>query len=135
MDHYYDLWRTLQNCSEANAPRLMRSVNRIQQNLIQAQELGDEKMKIVNQLQELIDFKTRQLDVDQKNLDIKDEKEDIMPAHLDDNNSINIPQKQTRTQSPSRFNEQNVLPAAFSNSNGGRFYTKKQTKHTALRLR
>lgn len=41
---------------------------RIQQCLIAAQELGDEKLQIVTQLQELIDQKTRQLDLDFKNL-------------------------------------------------------------------
>lgn len=49
-------------------------MNRIQQSLIAAQELGDEKLQIVTQLQELIDLKTRQLDHDFKNLDYgKDE--------------------------------------------------------------
>lgn len=47
---------------------------RIQQSLIAAQELGDEKLQIVTQLQELIDLKTRQLEHDFKNLDYgKDE--------------------------------------------------------------
>lgn len=51
-----------------------RFMNKIQKNLIAAQELGDEKLQIVNQLQELIDHKTRQLDHDFKNLDYgKDE--------------------------------------------------------------
>lgn len=44
-------------------------MNRIQQSLIAAQELGDEKMQVVTQLQEIIDLKTRQLDADFKNLD------------------------------------------------------------------
>lgn len=47
---------------------------RIQQSLIAAQELGDEKLQIVTQMQDLIDQKTRQLDQDFKNLDYgKDE--------------------------------------------------------------
>lgn len=47
---------------------------RIQKSLIAAQELGDEKLQIVNQLQELIDHKSRQLEHDFKNLDYgKDE--------------------------------------------------------------
>lgn len=60
---------------------------RIQKSLIAAQELGDEKLQIVNQLQELIDHKSRQLDHDFKNLDYgKDEPmaepsaKDIMPT-------------------------------------------------------
>uniref|UniRef100_A0A1A9VPD2 Inhibitor of growth protein n=1 Tax=Glossina austeni TaxID=7395 RepID=A0A1A9VPD2_GLOAU len=118
VDHYYDLWRSLQNCGDASSGRRARSVSRMQQSLIQAQELGDEKMKIVNQLQELIDHKTRQLDTDQKNLDIKEDKEDIMQMQLDDCDAPPA-QKQPRTQSPSRSGEQSVSSTALANSNGG----------------
>lgn len=45
-----------------------RAIARIQQGLIAAQELGDEKLQIVQQLQDMIDHKTRQLDQDFKNL-------------------------------------------------------------------
>lgn len=62
-------------------------MTRIQKSLIAAQELGDEKLQIVNQLQELIDQKSRQLEHDFKNLDYgKDEPmaeasaKDIMPT-------------------------------------------------------
>lgn len=75
----------------------------MQTSLIQAQELGDEKMQIVTQLQELIDHKTRQLDTDQKNLDIKEEPNDIK---MEDDYGAIIPIKQTRTQSPARSGEQ-----------------------------
>lgn len=45
-----------------------RAMVRMQQGLISAQELGDEKLQIVQHLQDLIDHKTRQLDQDFKNL-------------------------------------------------------------------
>ena len=45
-----------------------RAIVRMQQGLIAAQELGDEKLQIVQHLQDLIDCKTRQLDQDFKNL-------------------------------------------------------------------
>ncbi|XP_055637898.1 inhibitor of growth protein 2 [Toxorhynchites rutilus septentrionalis] len=45
-----------------------RAMARMQQGLISAQELGDEKLQIVQHLQDLIDHKTRQLDQDFKNL-------------------------------------------------------------------
>lgn len=45
-----------------------RAMVRMQQGLIAAQELGDEKLQIVQHLQDLIDHKTRQLDQDYKNL-------------------------------------------------------------------
>lgn len=51
-----------------NNVRQQRAIARIQQGLIAAQELGDEKLQIVQQLQDLIDHKTRQLDQDFKNL-------------------------------------------------------------------
>lgn len=83
VDYYYDQWS---NCSTneletANAPsKRARAMARIQQNLIAAQELGDEKLQVVTQLQEMIDQKTRQLDGDYKNLDYAD-KDD--PALVD----------------------------------------------------
>ncbi|XP_005180773.1 inhibitor of growth protein 1 isoform X2 [Musca domestica] len=117
VDHYYDLWRSLQNCGESNIPRRARSVTRMQQSLIQAQELGDEKMQIVTQLQELIDHKTRQLDTDQKNLDIKEEKEDVMHMQMDECGAP-TPQKQTRTQSPARVGDLSTLSGAIANGYG-----------------
>lgn len=66
-------------------------MTRIQQSLIAAQELGDEKLQIVQQLTDLIESKTRQLDQNFKNLDYgKDE-----PMNID------IPIKERRSQSPS----------------------------------
>ncbi|XP_053681105.1 uncharacterized PE-PGRS family protein PE_PGRS20 [Anopheles nili] len=47
---------------------LKRVTNRIQKGLIAAQELGDEKLQIIQQLLDLIDHKTRQLDQDFSNL-------------------------------------------------------------------
>uniref|UniRef100_A0A182N4A3 Inhibitor of growth protein n=1 Tax=Anopheles dirus TaxID=7168 RepID=A0A182N4A3_9DIPT len=47
---------------------LKRATSRIQKSLIAAQELGDEKLQIIQQLQDLIDHKTRQLDQDFMNL-------------------------------------------------------------------
>lgn len=41
---------------------------RVQQALISAQEVGDEKLQIIQQLQDLIENKARQLDIDYRNL-------------------------------------------------------------------
>lgn len=80
-----------------------RFMNKIQKNLIAAQELGDEKLQIVNQLQELIDHKTRQLDHDFKNLDYgKDEPMAIIPE---------IIAKEIRAPSPAV-----ILPAILTNN-------------------
>lgn len=70
VDNQYELWS---NCSTSDlesttTTKRTRAMARIQQSLIAAQELGDEKLQIVTQLQELIDHKTRQLDHDFKNL-------------------------------------------------------------------
>lgn len=43
-------------------------IGRVQQALIVAQELGDEKLRILQQVQDIIENKTRQLDTDYKNL-------------------------------------------------------------------
>ncbi|XP_037947567.1 inhibitor of growth protein 1 [Teleopsis dalmanni] len=103
VDHYYDLWKSMQNAADISNNRKTRAILRMQQNLIQAQELGDEKMQIVNILQELIDLKTRQLDIDQKNLDIK---EDLQQHRIDSSQQMDdsspIPTKQLRTHSPIR---------------------------------
>lgn len=47
-----------------------RAILRIQQALIAAQEVGDEKLQIVQQINDLIENKARQLDLDFKNLGI-----------------------------------------------------------------
>lgn len=76
VDVFYEQWA---NCSTSdlestNATKRNRAMTRIQQSLIAAQELGDEKLQIVQQLTDLIESKTRQLDQNFKNLDYgKDE--------------------------------------------------------------
>lgn len=45
-----------------------RALMKIQQALIAAQEIGDEKLQIVQQVQDLIENKARQLDLDFRNL-------------------------------------------------------------------
>lgn len=79
-----------------------RAMSRIQQSLIAAQELGDEKLQVVTQLQEMIDQKTRQLDADFKNLDYGDKEDQAL---------ISPSPKDVRSNSPSGY-----LPSS-SNSN------------------
>ncbi|XP_017047159.1 inhibitor of growth protein 2 [Drosophila ficusphila] len=95
VDHYYDLYLSLQNSPDA--ARRSRTISRMHQSLIQAQELGDEKMQIVNHMQEIIDGKLRQLDTDQQNLDLKEER-DRYATLLEDGQ----PSKLQRLQSPMR---------------------------------
>ncbi|KAL0275925.1 UNVERIFIED_CONTAM: hypothetical protein PYX00_003639 [Menopon gallinae] len=58
---------------------------RVQQALISAQEVGDEKLQIIQQLQDLIENKARQLDIDYRNLDVgKDQ--DSQDISKDNNN-------------------------------------------------
>lgn len=110
------------------ANKIVRCVGRMQQCLIRAQELGDEKMLIVNQLQELIDSKTRILHTNQHSLDIKDDtknEDGMLPppssANNDDGYGNQMPQKRSRTQSPSRNNDHSSsnLPICQMNQNGG----------------
>lgn len=51
-----------------NPGRKAKALSRIQQALIAAQELGDEKLNVVQNLLDLIENKTRQLDQDYRNL-------------------------------------------------------------------
>jgi inhibitor of growth protein 1 len=69
------------------------------QALIAAQELGDEKLQVSQQLNDLIEMKTRQLDQDHKNLDYG--KDDLAEAQQQ--------QKENRVQSP-------VLPLPITTS-------------------
>lgn len=97
VDYYYDQWS---NCSTnelestTTTSKRSRAMTRIQQSLIAAQELGDEKLEVVGQLQEMIDLKTRQLDADYKNLEYAD-KDD--PALRD------TPPKETQPSSPASY--------------------------------
>ncbi|XP_066999071.1 inhibitor of growth protein 1 isoform X2 [Anabrus simplex] len=56
-----------------------RSLLRVQQALIAAQEVGDEKVQIVQQIQDLIENKARQLDLDYRNLDFGKDQENTEP--------------------------------------------------------
>lgn len=120
VDHYYDLYVSHQNSPDTN--RRSRSITRMHQSLIQAQELGDEKMQIVNHLQEIIDAKVRQLDTDQQNLDLKDERDPYIL--LDDG----PPSKIQRLQSPMCDQGNSVGNSGLTNStlggNGGNSVTK-----------
>ncbi|XP_017845219.1 inhibitor of growth protein 2 [Drosophila busckii] len=92
VDHYYDLYVSQLSSADSKS----RSYARMHQSLIQAQELGDEKMQIVNHLQEIIDAKVRQLDTDQHNLDLKEDRDSYI---LTDDGQ---PSKLQRLQSPMR---------------------------------
>jgi len=71
VDLFYSQWA---NCSTneletINATKRNRAMTRIQQSLVAFQEVGDEKLCIVQQLTELIEAKTKQLDHTFKALD------------------------------------------------------------------
>ena len=55
MDHYYDLWKSLQSGGDSAQNKRNRATTRMQQNLIAAQELGDEKMHIVVLIKRIVD--------------------------------------------------------------------------------
>ncbi|KAG8036669.1 hypothetical protein G9C98_003991 [Cotesia typhae] len=56
-----------------------RALTRVQQALIAAQEIGDEKLQIVQQIQDLIEVKSRQLDQDFRDVDFSKEQETNEP--------------------------------------------------------
>lgn len=67
--YHYENWLNCQNDADTSVTKRGRSMARMQQSLCAAQDIGDEKLQVVNQLQELIDTKTRQLEQDQQALD------------------------------------------------------------------
>lgn len=67
--YHYENWLNSQNDTDASIAKRGRSMARMQQSLCAAQDIGDEKLQVVNQLQEFIDTKTRQLEQDQQALD------------------------------------------------------------------
>ncbi|XP_058824412.1 inhibitor of growth protein 1 [Topomyia yanbarensis] len=132
---YYDQWSSMNGSpgqlngggagSDSSQPSTIEPSNasrrvmaRIQQGLIAAQELGDEKLQIVQLLQDLIDHKTRQLDQDFKNLG-----SDFF-SRLDYNREEKLTegqQKEIRANSPGSAcspNNVNSSPAAFSVATG-----------------
>ncbi|XP_017014459.2 inhibitor of growth protein 1 [Drosophila takahashii] len=115
VDHYYDLY--VSQSSSPDAGRRSRSISRMHTSLIQAQELGDEKMQIVNHMQEIIDGKLRQLDTDQQNLDLKEER---YASLLEDGQ----PTKLQRLQSPMR-EQGNQVGAGNGGLNGNGLITGK----------
>ncbi|XP_044731105.1 inhibitor of growth protein 1 isoform X2 [Chrysoperla carnea] len=76
LDCTYPFLREVEQQSELldiEDPNSQRKTRRIQKALIAAQELGDEKLQVVQQLQDLIENRTRRLDLDFKNLDYSKE--------------------------------------------------------------
>ncbi|OXU32069.1 hypothetical protein TSAR_004843 [Trichomalopsis sarcophagae] len=73
---------------DTNGSAKSRALLRIQQALIAAQEIGDEKLQIVQIVQDLIENKTRQLDMDFRNLDFGKEQETSEPAR-ESNSNVN----------------------------------------------
>ncbi|XP_014607025.1 PREDICTED: inhibitor of growth protein 1 [Polistes canadensis] len=97
---------TLRNDIDSTVRR--KALARVQQALIAAQEIGDEKLQIVQQVQDLIDSKSRQLDVDYRNLDFGKEQENCESnresnANINSNSSTNannaerLPKRARRT--------------------------------------
>ncbi|XP_029677896.1 inhibitor of growth protein 1 isoform X2 [Formica exsecta] len=66
-----------------------RALLRVQQALIAAQEIGDEKLQIIQQVQDLIENKSRQLDLDYRNLDFGKEQESSEVRESNMSNSSN----------------------------------------------
>ncbi|XP_015517603.1 inhibitor of growth protein 1 [Neodiprion pinetum] len=74
--------------SDVDMSTWRRALLKVQQALIAAQEIGDEKLQIVQQVQDHIENKSRQLDLDYRNLDFGKEQEAAEPAR-DSNANVN----------------------------------------------
>ncbi|KYN17181.1 PREDICTED: inhibitor of growth protein 1 [Trachymyrmex cornetzi] len=81
-----------------------RALMKVQQALIAAQEIGDEKLQIVQQVQDLIENKSRQLEVDYRNLDFGKEQESsesVRESNIN-NNSNNASHANNSERQPKR---------------------------------
>ncbi|KAJ8984375.1 hypothetical protein NQ317_003523 [Molorchus minor] len=78
------------NIGNDNPTKKARSFNRMQQALIAAQELGDEKMKLVQAIADKIEIKTRLLEQDFKNLDFGKE-EQVQTENKEQQPPVNNP--------------------------------------------
>ncbi|XP_059482667.1 inhibitor of growth protein 1 isoform X2 [Neocloeon triangulifer] len=65
---------------ESDGAALRKLQTQMQQTLIRAQEIGDEKLQAVNILQELIENQARLLETDSKNLDFGKDQENTEPS-------------------------------------------------------
>ncbi|XP_018403680.1 PREDICTED: inhibitor of growth protein 1 [Cyphomyrmex costatus] len=81
-----------------------RALMKIQQALIAAQEIGDEKLQIVQQVQDLIENKSKQLEVDYRNSDFGKEQESsesVRESNIN-NNSNNASHANNSERQPKR---------------------------------
>lgn len=74
---------TLENESTVTGQR--QALAKIQKGLISAQDIGDDKLTVVQAMSDAIENKTRMLEHDVKNLDFADEREDDESASLSGN--------------------------------------------------
>ncbi|XP_018327461.1 inhibitor of growth protein 2 isoform X2 [Agrilus planipennis] len=73
-EYQCEIWRTI---SKENLSKKTKSFARMQQALIAAQELGDEKMNLLQSILDKIEMKTRLLNQDFKNLDFGKEESTV----------------------------------------------------------
>ncbi|XP_033224872.1 inhibitor of growth protein 1 isoform X1 [Belonocnema kinseyi] len=114
VDQHLDLLR-----SDVDSTARRRASLRVQQALIAAQEIGDEKLQIVQQVQDLIENKTRQLDLDYRNLDFGKEQESIELARdlnsvVTSNTTGNTNNAERQTKRPRRTRTETLVESAHA---------------------
>lgn len=86
---YQEILRELESHQESMKRESLDSMtrkkllNHIQRSLIRTQEIGDEKLQIVQQILDLIENKSKQLEIDYKNLDFGKDQENAEPPKVD----------------------------------------------------
>lgn len=112
------------NMGNENPARKARIFARMQQALIAAQELGDEKMHLLQTILEKIEIKTRLLDQDYKNLDFgkeeqnqTDNKEQQPPVNNTNNSNNSSVQNNERPAKRARRSRNEAFSALENNHN------------------
>ncbi|GIY99997.1 inhibitor of growth protein 2 [Caerostris extrusa] len=94
---YQEILQEIDNFENALKEKSLDSVSRkrtllqIQRALIHSQDLGDQKLQIVQVIQDIIDNKSRQLEIDRKKLDLRRENET-----QNDNSKVEQPERPTK---------------------------------------
>lgn len=120
LENQTQIWK---NAANESAGKKARAALRMQQALIAAQELGDEKMNILQSIQDKIEMKTRLLDQDFKNLDFgKDESssadnKEQQPPINNTSSSTSLSNNNERPNKRARRTRQDTFSGLESNHN------------------
>lgn len=133
-----ELWRS---SDSENSPKMKRIIRKLQKALIAAQELGDEKMHLLQAIQDKIENKTRLLDHDFKNLDFgkeepastetKEQVPVITNSNTSSNNNVNTAERPNKRARRSRHDTLTGLDTSQNDNGQAEHVLRSQVTSTA----